>query len=198
MHCVLRHSALTEILQVAICMIIFFLCGIVIFFIMFFGKLLCPDFDKGWSINEVGQHTDDDNFWVAVQGEVYDLTNFWRSSHSNNPALPVNGASMKELVGQDLTNYFPIPLTRSCPDIVTDTSIFFEHANWTAINPLAIHTSGPLQGNSPTGLNDIDWYTHTFLPKMRGFRKGPLLIDKKTVKNDAQSPDECVLSKLLC
>ncbi|EJD40017.1 hypothetical protein AURDEDRAFT_170994 [Auricularia subglabra TFB-10046 SS5] len=71
-------------------------------------------------VNGLLQHTMDDNFWVAVQAEVYDIMDFWRSDHSDNRALPVNQAMMKELADQDLTNYLPIPFTKSCPDLVTN------------------------------------------------------------------------------
>ncbi|KZV80788.1 glycosyltransferase family 2 protein [Exidia glandulosa HHB12029] len=168
--------------KVTICILIFLSCAVVIFYIIFFGRLLCPNFDKGWSINEVNQHTGDDDFWVAVQGEVYDITNFWRSDHSDNRAMPVNQAMMKELAGQDLTVYFPIPLTRSCLDLVNNPLVTVQTSNLSDfLVPTALHTSGPLQGNSPTKLQDIDWYTKYFLPKMRNFHKGPLLVERKKV-----------------
>ena len=28
-----------------------------------FGRLLCPNFDKAWSLNKVNQHTGDNDFW---------------------------------------------------------------------------------------------------------------------------------------
>ncbi|EJD36764.1 hypothetical protein AURDEDRAFT_117013 [Auricularia subglabra TFB-10046 SS5] len=175
--------------KVTICILIFEICGTVIFYIIFFGRLLCPGFDKGWSVNELLQHTTDDNFWVAVQGEVYDITDFWRSDHSDNRALPVNQAMMKELAGQDLTNYFPIPFTKSCPDLVTNQLVQLQYANWSAIIPTAVHVSGALQGTSPTKLQDPDWYTKYFLPKMKGFHKGPLLWEKKRIFRDATLDD---------
>jgi chitin synthase len=54
--------------KLAICMLIFFLCGVVIFYVVVFGKLLCPDFDKAWNTNEVGEHAQSNTFYVAVHG----------------------------------------------------------------------------------------------------------------------------------
>lgn len=35
-----------------------------------------------------------------------------------------------------------------------------------------MHVSGPPKSTSPTKLQDVDWYTRYFLPKMKGFCKG--------------------------
>ncbi|KAH7101823.1 glycosyltransferase family 2 protein [Auriculariales sp. MPI-PUGE-AT-0066] len=137
--------------KVAICMIIYSFCGIVLFFIIFFGRVLCPNFDKGY-------------FSVAVQGE----------RPPEQPALPVNAAQMKELVGQDLTPYFPIPLSVSCPGLVTDVSVSLESANFTAAVPNAIHISGVDTGTA-SNLSDINWYKNRFLPSIKNYKKGLLL-----------------------
>lgn len=39
--------------KVAICMLIFLLNCTIIFYIIEFGRLLCPNFDKAWETNEV-------------------------------------------------------------------------------------------------------------------------------------------------
>lgn len=56
--------------KLAICMLIFFLCGVVIFYVVGFGKLLCPDFDYAWNTNEVGEHAQSNTFYVAVYGTL--------------------------------------------------------------------------------------------------------------------------------
>lgn len=63
--------------KVTIYLLIFLLNGIAIFYIaIFFGRLLCPDFDQAWTTNELAEHTATNDFFVAIQGKVYDVSNF--------------------------------------------------------------------------------------------------------------------------
>ena len=137
--------------KLTIFLLIFLLNGIVIFYIVEFGRLLCPNFDKAWKANEVAQHTGEDDFWVAVQGQVYDMTNFIHGDHSDITGISSNGADALEvLAGQDLTYYFPPPLVLGCPGLVTDANQALLYANFTADIPQAVHTSGTLQSAQNT------------------------------------------------
>ena len=66
--------------KVSIFWLIFILSAVVgVFYIIIeFGHLLCPNFDKAWTSNEVAEHQGTTDYWVSVQGAVYDLTNFRR------------------------------------------------------------------------------------------------------------------------
>lgn len=178
--------------KLAIFSLIMLLNGIVVFYIIEFGRLLCPNFDKAWKANEVAQHTGEDDFWVAVQGQVYDVSNFVRGDHSDITGISSNGADALEvLAGQDLTYYFPPPLILGCPGLVTDGNQALLYANFTADIPQAVHTSGALQSTQNTKLDDSDWYTNTFQKKMKDFHKGPLVWDKKEIwsqSHDDTSP----------
>ncbi|KAJ3528406.1 hypothetical protein NM688_g8003 [Phlebia brevispora] len=102
--------------KVTIFMLIMILNGIVIFYIIEFGRLLCPDFDKAWAVNEVGQHTDSNDYWVAIQGKVYDVSNFVHGQHSDISGTPSNAEdTLDALAGQDLTGYFPPALGPRLP-----------------------------------------------------------------------------------
>ncbi|KAI0638620.1 chitin synthase [Trametes polyzona] len=175
--------------KVTIFWLIFLFNAIVIFYIIEFGRLLCPDFDKVWALNEVNQHTGDDDFWVTIQGTVYDVSNFIHGQHSDVQNLNSNGADTLELVaGQDLTGYFPVPPIIACPGLVNDASLELTAANFTALAPQAMHKSGvgAYQGSK---LSDQNWYTKYFLPKIRQFTKGPLVWDRNTVRAQASDPD---------
>lgn len=87
-------------LQLALCMLIGFFCGIVIFCascffasferarpnlgvlhwtdVIVFGRLLCPDYNKAWNTPELGYHSGASDYWVAVRGNVYDLTKYYK------------------------------------------------------------------------------------------------------------------------
>jgi chitin synthase len=173
--------------KVTLCWLIFILNGLIIFYIIEFGKLLCPGFDKAWESNEVAQHQGTNDFWVSVQGSVYDVSNFVWGDHSDVPNLPSNGAdSLDLLAGQDMTGYFPPPLALACPGLVSDWNLELTPKNFTAVAPLAMHKSGPDASNGSPALRNNEWYTQTFLPTMKSFRKGPLVWDWKTIGGLAQ------------
>src|SRR5690606_33676931 len=101
--------------KVALCIVIFFLSGVIIFFIAFFGKLLCPGAETLYSSKEVGYHQGTDDFFVSLRGIVYDISKFASRDHSNGRAAYNSGpAFMASLAGRDVSQYFPVPLTISC------------------------------------------------------------------------------------
>lgn len=172
--------------KMTICLLILLLNATVIFYIVIFGKLLCPEFDKAWSISEVNGHTDDDNYWVAIQGWVYDVSKFVHGQHSDIPGLESNTDDVLEgLAGQDMTNYFPVPLSLACPDLVSDGTLAIQYESWSPTIPTAMHTSGSAQSAQGTQLDNDDWYTARFLPKIKQYRKGPLVIESKKIKAEA-------------
>ncbi|KAG5641699.1 hypothetical protein DXG03_004417 [Asterophora parasitica] len=175
--------------KLTICLLIFLLNGIVIFYIAVFGKLLCPNFDKAWALNEVAQHQGTDDYWVTIQGTVYDVSNFVFGDHSDIFGQPSNGLdSLDALAGGDLTQYFPVPLVLGCPDLVTDNNMALQYKVNNATLTQAIHVSGHLALTS-TALKQEDWYTNRFLPQMKNFRKGPLVYERKAIAAQAADPD---------
>lgn len=186
--------------KVTIFWLIFLFNAIVIFYIIEFGRLLCPNFDKAWSINEVNQHQGDADFWVAIQGEVYDVSNFIHGDHSNGEgSIKSNSADVLDVMaGQDLTYYFPPPLVLGCAGLVTDNQLSLTRQNFTDVAPLAHHISGALQ-TSIEGLEPADWYSQTFFPKMKPMRKGPLVIARHEVAVQAADPNIMkYVSSVLC
>lgn len=173
--------------KVTICLIIFFTCAFILFYIIFFGILLCPDLNKAWDINQVSQHTGDNDFWVAIQGRVYDVSNFVHSDHSDITGSPSNSADLLDIfAGSDMTGYFPPPLTLACGGLVTDGTLQFQYKNFTPASNVAVHLSGSQQSVQGTKLDNANWYTDNFLPKINQFHKGPLVIDKKDLLAQAQ------------
>ncbi|OBZ70379.1 Chitin synthase 8 [Grifola frondosa] len=176
--------------KVTIFWLIVFFNGVILFYIIEFGRLLCPDSNKVWAINEVNQHTGDSDFWVAIQGQVYDVSNFIHGDHSDISGEASNGAdTLATIAGQDLTGYFPIPLTLGCPGLVSDTNAALTPANFTDYVPTAIHTSGSQQAVSTSKLHQDDWYTAIFLPKIKEFRKGNLVVTKQDIAAEANQQD---------
>ena len=134
-------------------------------------------------MKELGYHTGRTDYFVAVRGSVYDLSNFWRAQHSDITALPVTDDGMLALAGQDLTNYFPIPLSTACPDLVSDDNLALTYATWSPSDTTAVHTSGSLQPVQGTALDDSNWYDSHFFPTMQPFRKGALVYTRSNVSD---------------
>jgi chitin synthase len=174
--------------KVTICFLILFFCGVVLFYIIVFGVLLCPNFNKAWASNEVAQHVATNDLWVSIQGQVYDITNF-QGDHSDIPAEPVTSDILLQLGGLDLTPYFPPPLSLACSGLVSDPRLALRAKNVTIISPQAVHTSGVQQSNVGTKLDQPDWYTSVFQPKINQYHKGPLVWDTSTVKSEADNGD---------
>ncbi|CAG7853145.1 Chitin synthase 6; AltName: Full=Chitin-UDP acetyl-glucosaminyl transferase 6; AltName: Full=Class-V chitin synthase 6 [Serendipita indica DSM 11827] len=168
--------------KVTICMLIFGLCASIIFYVIFFGKLLCPEFDHAWDANDLKGHDSEDNFWVSIAGSVYDITNFIQGDHSV-PGRPMTPDVTMPYAGTDLTTYFPPPLDLACAGLVTSHLLEMRWANATSapIPAYAIHTSGALQTLEGTRLTSPTWYTDRFLPKMKQFYKGPLVWGPKLI-----------------
>ncbi|QRV88190.1 chitin synthase [Ceratobasidium sp. AG-Ba] len=160
-----------------ICMLIFGACAGAIFYIIIFGKLLCPQFDKAWNPNELAGHAAENDYWIAVRGNVYYMTKFRKGSHSDIPSAPSSQDVMTELWGQDLREHFPIPLTLGCPGLVPDPTMALGAANSSNIAvPTAMYAFGALPSVTTSKLAAQDWYTAQFLPTMEleCFYKGTL------------------------
>jgi chitin synthase len=170
--------------KLVLCFFIVILNGIIVFWIIFFGKLLCPNYDKAWKRTEVKNHQGSDDFWVSVHGKVYDITKFWKLQHGT-PAFQSTKEYMEPLGGLDMDNYFIIPLTLACPGLVTDQTIELVLNN-TQEWPQAIHTSG-YYARDPTGsMGDVNWYTQKFLPRMKEYITGDLVWDPNQIKQEGE------------
>ncbi len=71
--------------KLAIFIMIISMCGIVIFYIVVFGRLLCPNMNKAWNTSELAQHAGTDDYYAAIAGKVYDVSgSFYPSARLRN------------------------------------------------------------------------------------------------------------------
>ena len=172
--------------KLVLVMLIFLLNGTVVFYIVEFGRLLCPNFDKVWNQKEVGYHQGDDDFWVSIHGKVYDISKFWKLQHSDT-AIETTTSNMQPFAGMNLDEYFQPPLTTACRFLVTSDVVQLT-ANTTVLYPAGLHTSGPFyQPDTKTAMHDINWYTSKFLPKIQEYYKGDLVTTKNSVYSQGQN-----------
>lgn len=172
--------------KVVLVFLILLFNAIVIFYIVAFGNLLCPNKDKVWNEQQVSYHQGDNDFYVSIHGKVYDISKFWRLQHSDT-AIETTASNMQPFAGQILDAYFPPPLTRACPGLVTDESVALQNNDTNAIlYPQALHNCGPLNQPDPnTALHQITWYDQKFLPKIKEYYKGDLVWTRGTVQKQA-------------
>ena len=173
--------------KVVLVLFIFLLNATVVFYIIQFGTLLCPNWDKAWNQKEVSYHQGDDDFWVSIHGRVYDISKFWKLQHSDTN-FETNAATMQPFAGLNLDVYFEPPLSRACPGLNIDESVTMQHNDTRAVvYPQGLHTSGPrFQADPSTALHSWDWYDKKFLPKIAEYYKGDLVIAKDEVYKQGQ------------
>ena len=178
-------------------MMIFLMNATVVFYIVEFGRLLCPNFDKAWNAKEVSENQGENDFYVSIHGKVYDITKFWKLQHSDT-AIQTTSANMLPFAGQNLDVYFEPPLSRACPGLNVDDTVVLQHNDTNAVMySEALHTSGPIyQSDTKTALRRWDWYSSVFLPKINEYYKGELVVSKKDIYSQGQNDQRywCIIN----
>uniref|UniRef100_A0A093Y1R0 chitin synthase n=1 Tax=Talaromyces marneffei PM1 TaxID=1077442 RepID=A0A093Y1R0_TALMA len=173
--------------KVVLVALILFFNAVMVFWIIEFGNLLCPNKNKVWNERELSYNQGDNDFYVGVRGTVYDISKFWRIQHSDTTTT-TSSANMQWAGGQILDPYFPVPLTQGCAAFVSDTSITLRHNNTEAVTQVtAVHTSGPLQQVTASALHNITWYADRFLPFMAQYYKGDIVWTRDTITDQANN-----------
>lgn len=171
--------------KLVLCFIILLLNALIVFWIIVFGRLLCPNYDKAWSRGEVENHKGEDDFWVSVHGKVYDISDFWKLDHGSG-GYETTRQVMEPLAGLDMDDYFVVPLTLACPGLVTDETIRLTLNN-TPEWSLAIHDSGYYARDRSGAMGQVDWYAKRFLPRMKEYFTGDLAWDAKQVEYEGKN-----------
>ncbi|KAF2870509.1 chitin synthase-domain-containing protein [Massariosphaeria phaeospora] len=159
--------------------------AIIIFYIVAFGKLLCPNKDHVWSRKEVSFHQGDNDYYVSHRGVVYDLSPFWQKQHSDG-FTKTTKESMQPFAGANMDEYIRPPLYVACPKLVKNYLVVLsKNQTEEGYNPAGEHTSGNMTITTDSdSLKREDWYPRVFLPKMREFRKGDVVWDTKMIKDE--------------
>jgi chitin synthase len=174
--------------KVVLILLIFLMNGTVVFYIIEFGRLLCPNFDTAWNAKEVSYHQGDNDFYVSIHGKVYDISKFWKLQHSDT-AIKTTTANMQPFAGLNLDAYFPPPLSQACPGLNVDTSVTMQNNDTSAVvYSSALHTSGPILQPTPgTALHSWNWYADKFLPKIQEYYKGDLVVSKSSIVSQGEN-----------
>lgn len=171
--------------KLVLVMLIFLFNAIVIFYIVAFGKLLCPNMDKAWNAKQVGYHQGTDDYYVSIYGKVYDMTKFYKLQHSDTDTK-TDATNMIPYAGLNLDAYFPAPLSRACPGLNVDESVALQYNDTSAQELSNVHFNGERTQTDPTSaLYSWDWFGSTFLPSLKQYYKGALVVSWKDIRKQA-------------
>ncbi|KAJ2727206.1 hypothetical protein GGI07_000090 [Coemansia sp. Benny D115] len=130
--------------KVALCLIIFWSCAFVVFWIVALGLILCPR-QHVYSIEELTEHNSKGDALIAIRGEVFDVKGY------NHQGVQFNYLLDRNYLGRDQSDLFPYQLSFVCP--------------FPNIDPrLAFQPKGNLY--SPTHYHDHRWWRH---PTEKGY-----------------------------
>ncbi|KFA73586.1 hypothetical protein S40288_02580 [Stachybotrys chartarum IBT 40288] len=158
--------------------------GIILFWIVGFGNVICPNSDRAWSRGEVATHMGENDFWVSIRGKVYDISDFWRRQHSDTN-IPTSEENMLPLAGLDMDNYFVPPLFRACQGLGIAETTRLAH-NTTPEYEIAVHTSGMYTSDSTSNLRNDNWYWDTFEPAIEEYYQGDLVWNEGRIRSEGR------------
>ncbi|KFH67672.1 hypothetical protein MVEG_06404 [Podila verticillata NRRL 6337] len=174
--------------KVTLCLIVFWLSAIVIFFIIGLPKVMCPTFDQMFNPEEIQYHNSDKDFWVSLYGNVYDITKFAKNDHSgaNSGQYPSTLVPyMITYAGLDLSYNFPVDMRWACPNLVTAP---LQVLSPTPFQNQYMVTHGPSPRNSDTRLpwfSDTQYYADTVAPRLLPMKKGVVAIKPEIFGNES-------------
>ncbi|RCI02657.1 hypothetical protein CU098_009947, partial [Rhizopus stolonifer] len=167
--------------KLTLCCLIFLLCGVMIWFIAFFGQLVCPHIDL-YTQSELQAKNDKDNAYIAIRGEVFDLTSF-APRHWASEVIPSN--ALFQYAGQDASDLFPVQVSALCDGIdgtVPREVTLDAHINITDSNAVYHDFRSFREDYRP------DWYFEQMVYLRRNYRLGFMGYDPVDIKNQASYP----------
>ncbi|KAI8991487.1 chitin synthase-domain-containing protein [Mycotypha africana] len=169
--------------KVTLCMLIFLLCAFILWFLIFFGDLVCPK-QHVFSPAELQNHDKNDkNSYVSIRGEVFDLTNF--VSH-HYPANLVPQSSLMEYAGKDATDLFPVQVSALC-----------QGADGTPISPYVSFDYNLNLSDSNAQYHDFryssenynpNWYYDQMTMLRQNYKVGHMGYEYKAISDQAKTP----------
>ncbi|KAF9172087.1 hypothetical protein BGX21_005109 [Mortierella sp. AD011] len=175
--------------KVTLCLIVFWLSVIVIFFIIGLPKVLCPSFDIMYNPDQIQYHNTATDFWVSLRGNVYDISRFAKTDHSGSHSgtWPSTASYMSQYAGTDLTDLFPVDLRWACPNLVTTSLLMISNVPYQA---QYMPPHGPSNINGDTSLpwfSDQSYYADTIVPALSNMKKGMIAIKIDDFKNQTNT-----------
>ncbi|KAI8642882.1 chitin synthase-domain-containing protein [Parasitella parasitica] len=169
--------------KLTLCMLIFLMCAFVIWFLVFFGEIVCPK-QHVFSTSELQSHgIDDETAYVAIRGEVFDLTNF---APHHYPANLVPTSSVMQYAGTDATNLFPVQVSALCEGVdgtpISPYVSFDYNINLTDTNGQYHDFRYSSDNYNP------NWYYDQMTLLRKNYKVGHMGFEYKAISDQAKSP----------
>ncbi|KAI8372396.1 chitin synthase-domain-containing protein [Blakeslea trispora] len=164
--------------KLALCMLIFLMSGFVIWFLVFFGKLVCPHQDV-FSLSELQAHNKPEKAYVTIRGEVFDLTKF-APHHWASQVIPAN--AILSYAGKDVSDLFPVQVSALCEGVdgrISDFVSLDYHFNLTDTN------SNYHDFRAWTNDSRPDWYFEKMVYLRKNYKIGTMGFTNKEVHRQA-------------
>lgn len=167
--------------KLALCIIIFLMSGFIIWFLVFFGQLICPHQDV-FSVSELQAHGTSGNAFAAIRGEVFDLTSFAPHHYANQVVPP---SAVTSYAGKDITDLFPVQVSALCQGVngsVSDYVSLDYHFNLTDSN------SRYHDFRSWTDDPRPNWYYEKMTYLRKNYKVGTMAYKRNEVKLQSTMP----------
>ena len=169
--------------KLTINLIIWFICGCTIFVIAILGALICPT-QHVYSTSELASHNykdDPNNAYVAIRGEVFDLSSFLPTHLTAVSVVP--GKSVMQYGGLDASNLFPVQVSALCGGTTGAISPYVTLDSTNTSDPFIKYHDFRAYTND----SRPDWYQEMMIMMRYRFRKGFMGHTKKSLKSMASA-----------
>ncbi|KAI9476259.1 MAG: chitin synthase-domain-containing protein [Benjaminiella poitrasii] len=167
--------------KMTLCLCIFLTSGFIIWFLVFFGSLVCPHQDV-FSTSELQSHSDDNNAYVAIRGEVFDLAQF-APHHWATQVIPTS--AILQYGGKDASSLFPVQVAALCEGVTGTVSPYVSldfNTNLTDTNA-QYHNFLPSSGDPRP-----DWYFQQMTYLRKNYKLGSMGYTPKDIASQATNP----------
>jgi chitin synthase len=161
-----------------LCLCIFLTSGFIIWFLVFFGSLVCPHEDV-YSTSELQAHADKDNAYIAIRGEVFDLTSF-APHHWASQVIPQT--AVLDYGGTDASALFPVQVSALCQGVSGTVNQYVSaDYNTNLTDPNAKYHNFLPNTDDPRP----DWYYEQMMYLRKNYKLGNMGYTPKDIKNQA-------------
>lgn len=169
--------------KLTINLIIWFICGCTIFVIAVLGPLICPR-QHVYSSAELAGHSynnDPNNAYVAIRGEVFDLSSFAPTHLTAVSVIPTK--SVLQYGGLDASNLFPVQVNALCGGTTGALSPYVTLDTTNTSDPFTQYHDFRAYTND----SRPDWYQEMMIMMRNRFRVGFMGYTKKDLRSMASS-----------
>ncbi|KAG2224722.1 hypothetical protein INT45_009037 [Circinella minor] len=167
-----------------LCMIIFLMAAFIIWFLVGFGRIVCPKQDI-YSQSELQAHSDGGDAYVAIRGEVFDLTKF-APRHYATEVIPQD--SILSYGGKDASNLFPLQVSALCRGYTPEEVSPYVSLDYT----VNLTDNNAHYHDFRISADDYrpDWYFQKMSMLRKNYKLGNMGYTPKDLANQANNPTD--------